>query len=102
MPKETTKTIHSDKHERLRELLLQARKRKGLTQVEVAKQLKVPQSWVTKVETGERRLDVVEFSKLVSVLGINVNRFFRDLEAPPSSDELSESPKVKRLTITEK
>ncbi len=40
--------------------LRQARKEAGLTQVEVAKQLKRSQSFVTKAETGERRLDVVE------------------------------------------
>jgi transcriptional regulator with XRE-family HTH domain len=42
-------------------LLIAARKKAGLTQHEVAKRLKRPQSFVAKFEDGERRLDVVEF-----------------------------------------
>jgi hypothetical protein len=41
-------------------LLIAARKKAGLTQHDVAKRLKRPQSFVTKFEDGERRLDVVE------------------------------------------
>lgn len=73
------KTIHSDKQAKFCELLYRARKAKGLTQAEVAKKLGVPQSWVAKIEIGERRLDVVEFDDLALVLGINVSRFFREL-----------------------
>jgi transcriptional regulator with XRE-family HTH domain len=39
-----------------------ARVRSGLTQVEVAKRLRVPQSFVSKCESGERRVDVVELA----------------------------------------
>ncbi len=39
----------------------------GLTQVEVANRLKRPQSFVSKIESGERRVDAVELSELARV-----------------------------------
>jgi len=44
--------------------LKQARREAGLTQVEVADRLKRPQSFVSKMESGERRVDVVELSDI--------------------------------------
>jgi transcriptional regulator with XRE-family HTH domain len=44
----------------LRAELVAVRKNAGLTQRDVARRLKVPPSWVAKVETGERRIDLVE------------------------------------------
>lgn len=44
------------------ECLIEARRGAGVTQVELAKQLAKPQSYVSKVERGERRIDVVEFT----------------------------------------
>ena len=51
------------------EVLINARKRNGLTQVEVAATLGTPQSYVSKYESGERRLDVVEFIAVATALG---------------------------------
>lgn len=39
----------------------------ALTQVEVANQIQRPQSFVSKIESGERRIDVVELSELARV-----------------------------------
>jgi len=47
--------------------LKHARGEAGLTQVEVAKKLKRPQSFVSKIESGERRVDVVELSDLAKI-----------------------------------
>jgi transcriptional regulator with XRE-family HTH domain len=47
--------------------LKEARVKAGLTQVEVARKLSRPQSFVSKIESGERRLDVVELSELARV-----------------------------------
>ena len=44
--------------------LREARERAGLTQVEVARRLRVTQSYVSKCESGERRVDVVELAIL--------------------------------------
>ncbi len=51
--------------------LIEARNTAGLTQAEVARKLGKPQSYVAKYEVGERRLDVVEFVDLCSVLNAN-------------------------------
>ncbi len=61
------KTIHSSKYKTVLQNLIKARQESGLTQVDVAEKIKKPQSFVSKVEHGERRLDVVElemFAKL--------------------------------------
>ena len=47
--------------------LKQARAEAVLTQVEVAHRLERPQSFVSKIESGERRVDVVELSELARV-----------------------------------
>ena len=55
------------KYQKLIQRLRQARLEAGLTQVDVGKKLKKPQAYVSKIERGERRVDVVEldeFSKL--------------------------------------
>jgi transcriptional regulator with XRE-family HTH domain len=52
------------------ELLIEARKKAGLTQVEVAERLGKPQSFVAKYEGGERRLDVIEFVAVAEALGL--------------------------------
>ncbi len=49
--------------------LIEARRSTGVTQVEVATRLGKPQSYVSKVERGERRLDVVEFTDWAGALG---------------------------------
>jgi transcriptional regulator with XRE-family HTH domain len=55
------KSVHSADQLALCELLIQARRKAGLTQHELAKRLQKPQSFVAKYEGGERRVDVVEF-----------------------------------------
>ena len=53
---------------RLREVLTSYRQTAGLTQAALAKRLDRPQSFVSKYEAGERRLDVVELIEICSVL----------------------------------
>ena len=61
------KTIYSKEHKVLVERLKKARKEAGLDQQEVAKLLGVTQSYISKMESGQRRIDIVQlkrFSKL--------------------------------------
>jgi transcriptional regulator with XRE-family HTH domain len=54
------KTRYSLRYKQFLAALCVAREARGLTQVELAKKLRVTQSWVSKCERGSRRLDVVE------------------------------------------
>jgi transcriptional regulator with XRE-family HTH domain len=63
------KSIYSEQYEQLCALLRQVRQEAGLTQVDVAKRLDVPQSFVRKYESGERRLDVIELRYVAEAIG---------------------------------
>ena len=75
-----TKSAFSRKHAQFRTLLVQARRDAGLTQVALAKKLGRPQSFVSKFERGERRLDVAEFLDVARALGIDPARTIADLD----------------------
>jgi transcriptional regulator with XRE-family HTH domain len=64
------KTIFSDHSEKLTRLLRAARVEAGLTQVEAAKRLGCRQTFLSKIECGERRLDVAEFSLICLAYGV--------------------------------
>ena len=55
----------------LRKFLIEARKQAGLTQIDLASALGKPQSFVSKYERGERRLDVGEFVQVTKALGVD-------------------------------
>lgn len=77
-----TRSVSTNQYRRFRALLIEARKAAGLTQVALAEQLERPQSFVSKVERGERRLDVVEFLEVARVLRLDVVAFLHQLDAP--------------------
>ena len=60
-------SIYSKDYQRFLIRLKRARLDSGLTQVQVGKLLKLPQTWVSKVERGERRLDIVEVAKFAKL-----------------------------------
>ena len=59
---------------------MEAREDAGLTQVDVARKLGRPQSFVSKYERGERRLDLVEFLEVAGALRMNPVSFLRRLQ----------------------
>jgi transcriptional regulator with XRE-family HTH domain len=79
-----TKSLHSDTYAQLIDLLLEARRKSGLTQQQVADALKTHQSYVAKVEGGERRIDVVEFMELARALGVVPSNLLKKLETSAS------------------
>lgn len=58
------------RYESLRSALSKARKARGLTQTELADRLSRPQSFVSKYESGERSLDVIEFIEVCGALSV--------------------------------
>jgi transcriptional regulator with XRE-family HTH domain len=82
--KEMTRSVFSEKYRDLCRILVQAREKRYLTQAEVASKLQRPQSFVSKYESGERRLDVVEFLEVVAALGTDSESIIRELEGKRS------------------
>ena len=69
------KSIHSKEYKLILDRMRRARLEAGLTQVQVAKKLSHHQSYVSKIESGERRVDVIELSKFAKLYGKSVNHF---------------------------
>jgi transcriptional regulator with XRE-family HTH domain len=63
------KSIYSAEYQQLCTLLRQLRQEAGFTQVDVAKRLDVAQSFISKYESGERRLDVIELRHVAEAIG---------------------------------
>jgi len=74
-------TISRKRHQVLIGIIIDERKRAGLRQVELAKKLKKTQTWVSRLEQGGRRLDVVEFMRLAEVIGFDPVATIRQLSA---------------------
>ena len=74
------KSIYKDAYRALLTALVEAREAAGLTQQQVADRLGRPQSFVSKVENGERRLDVVESIELCRLLGADASGLIREIE----------------------
>jgi len=72
--------VFTEKYDCFRLRLVETRKAAGLTQVEVAEALGKPQSFVSKYERGERRLDVIEFFDVALAIGIDPFEFLRSLQ----------------------
>lgn len=63
-------SVYSDDYQQVISALKKARKDRGITQAALAEALGRPQSFIAKVENGERRLDVVEFVHLARLVGL--------------------------------
>lgn len=73
-------TLHSESYVEFQRRLREAREEAGLTQSEVAEALGLPQSFVSKCETGERRVDVLELARLAALYGRPLAWFVPDLD----------------------
>ena len=71
------KSLRSSEHRALCALLTESREQAGLSQTELARRLGKPQSFVSKYEGGERRLDLVEFVRVAHALGADPAKLFR-------------------------
>jgi transcriptional regulator with XRE-family HTH domain len=76
-----SKSIHSREQIAFCELMVKARKDAGLTQHQLAKRLRRPQSFIAKYEGGERRVDVTEFLTITPAIGADPVKILRALKA---------------------
>jgi transcriptional regulator with XRE-family HTH domain len=74
------KSLYTAEQEKLQALLRQIRLGAGLRQSDLAARLDQPQSFVSKYESGERRLDVVEVRQICAAVGISLREFVERLE----------------------
>ena len=74
------KSIFSAGQEKFQNLLTETREEAKLSQVSLAKKLNRPQSFVSKYESGERRLDLVELQEICKALEISLVDFVKKFE----------------------
>lgn len=81
-----TKSVFTDAYPLLLELIISARKGAGVSQVELARRLKRPQPFISYIERGERRIDVIEFCVIMNALGLDARLEFEKLflRLPPN------------------
>jgi transcriptional regulator with XRE-family HTH domain len=65
------RTFDSPRHDALREFLVKKRKEAGLRQVDLAKQLKRRQDYISYVETGQKLVEVVELMEWAEAIGFD-------------------------------
>tara|TARA_R110001592_G_scaffold125262_2_gene334826 strand:- start:2182 stop:2436 length:255 start_codon:yes stop_codon:yes gene_type:complete len=75
------KNLHTHRQRILLDLLRKIRKEAGFRQDDVAERLGRPQSFVSKYESGERRLDILELYDVCGALGVTLNNFVEKLQA---------------------
>ncbi len=66
------KSLNSPRHVVLRNALIAQRRAVGMTQAQVAAAIGHPQSYISKIESGERRLDLVELMDIADTIGLDV------------------------------
>jgi transcriptional regulator with XRE-family HTH domain len=72
--------LHSARYTRFRAALIVVRREAGLTQRALALRLKKPQSFISKFERGERRLDVLEFLDIAAAIGFDPAAFITKIK----------------------
>jgi HTH-type transcriptional regulator/antitoxin HipB len=73
------KTLRSPRHVRLIQLIVDKRREAGMSQADLAEALDRYQSVVAAIESGGRRIDVVEFLELAEVIGFDPHEVLRDV-----------------------
>lgn len=72
------KTIYSNEYKKIINKLKDARIKAGLTQLDVARRLRKHQSYVSKIESRERRLDIIELRLLAGLYKKDINYLLKN------------------------
>ena len=73
-------SLDSKNYSNLRNKLISIRKANHLTQRGLAKKLSITQSYVSKVESGQRRLDILELQKYLDALNYSTHQFLSEID----------------------
>lgn len=76
----TNKSIHSTLYHRIIARLRAKREEKGLSQYQLSQILNVPQPYVSRIETCERRIDILELMNICEALDISLIDFVREID----------------------
>jgi transcriptional regulator with XRE-family HTH domain len=90
------RSTHHHDYKLFLDLLRELRQEQGITQIVLADRLRNTQTFISKIERGERRLDVVEFAEVSEALGLDPLAVFRRFLTSRSIKKLSEQPKLAR------
>jgi transcriptional regulator with XRE-family HTH domain len=74
------KSIHTAAYATFLEILIEVRTRAGITQKQLGNELPFEQPMISKMERGERRIDIIELKLICETLGITLGDFVRELE----------------------
>lgn len=75
-----TKALYFSKYKSFCELLIKVRKDAGFSQAKLAKKLKKHQSFISKIEQGERTLNIIETIEILKILKVDIHLFINNLE----------------------
>lgn len=85
------KSVFTDEYNEFLKIMIAARKQAGMTQQRLAELLNKPQSYVSKYERRERRLDVVEFLAIAKVLELDPCNVIKQIDCLISQNLHKES-----------
>ena len=91
------RAFHSLRYQSMCRRLKEARRRSGLTQADAAKALGQPQNFVSKCETGERRIDPIELADFMALYGTT----FDGLVPPGASSGLTPASRARSRRVAE-
>jgi transcriptional regulator with XRE-family HTH domain len=86
------KWVQPEHHQIVGTTLMAARRRANLTQVELAGRLGKPQSFVSSLEAGKRRMDVIEFLMIARTLGADPVEIFAEIVASIPGETMTARP----------
>ena len=96
-----TTNTHTPEYQLLLKLLKECREAAGVTQVEAAVALGLPQSYVSKTERGERRADLIDLLRFLKIYGAHPDTFIADLLSRlPKDSSLRAAKALKRASAT--
>jgi transcriptional regulator with XRE-family HTH domain len=87
-------SVHHPRYVALREHLKNLRRQAGLTQIEIATRLKLDQSYVSKIERGERYVDVLFYVDWCRACSIKTNKAIALLEKAALASEARQPASV--------